>query len=165
LDFCRKVNSARDRQNELFTKTLYAAYSEISSLRESIISPSVKNPQIAHEVRMALSRMSAADAGKFLNAAIEAGDDTIASAALSAPSLLTGISSEAMEILRRKWQSKNRPLELERADRTQRAIEATERARTAFLAWTSGVLKSYESSSRKAAAIEVAAKKVDTHSR
>jgi hypothetical protein len=102
----------------LSIKQIRIFLTETTRLKNKIAGPavdtSIKGINVAHEIRLFLR--SAADRRKEITRSIASGDDTVISAILGAPPMLSGLSQPEVEAFRLAWQQKRWPDELRRID-------------------------------------------------
>lgn len=88
------------------------------------------------EIRTALARMNTQDRAKAIGAALEAGDERVAAAALRAPAMLSGMSETEQAAVRHHLRTTRNPAALERMERLKSALEAFDRSGDLLVSFT-----------------------------
>jgi hypothetical protein len=113
-----KVLPVVDRANQTFQ-------TEIKRLQLKIAAPAIdttiKGVQLQTEIRLFLRDQAAADKRREIVRSIESGDDSVMSAILSAPAMLSGLSPAEVEAFRLTWQRKRWPAEVARIAQLEKA--------------------------------------------
>jgi hypothetical protein len=89
------------------------------------VDTTIRGVNIAHEIRVYLRQ--SADRRKEISKAIASGDDSVISAILSAPPMLSGLSSQDIEAFRQTWQQRQHPDEMKRLGVLEWAHAAVQR--------------------------------------
>jgi hypothetical protein len=91
---------------------------EIARIENKVKAPvadtTVKGVNLGHEVRLYLRGLSPDGKRKAIVGSIESGDDSVISAILSAPPMLSGLSPQEIEAFALTWRTRKFPAELKR---------------------------------------------------
>jgi hypothetical protein len=102
---------------------------EINRIRTKIEKPAadgtIASVNLAHEIRLALRGMTAADRRKEVTKAISQGDDSVIAAVTGAPGMLSGLSQPEIDGFLTMWRAKKFPSELARLARLEKVEAAT----------------------------------------
>ncbi|MES0194303.1 hypothetical protein [Mesorhizobium sp. C264A] len=121
-----------------------AAVKEIDRLAALTSAPprptSAVDVMLASEVRARFASMGDKQRAAALAAAVA--DDTVVAAVLNGPAMLSGITAEAMEMLRHRWRSERHGPDVDRMQRLGRAVEDIDRAGQLVVRFYSGLSSS-----------------------
>lgn len=105
-----------------------ALQAEIARLENKIKAPAadttIKGVNLSHEIRLYLRDQTPAEKRKQITRSIEAGDDSVISAILSAPAMLSGLSSQEIEAFALMWRTRKFPAELKRVAYLEKVSKA-----------------------------------------
>lgn len=110
--------------------------SELSALRAKVSQPAVIRDALASEIRTALRAMKPTERSSAILAAAKQGDDSLASAVLNAPSMLSGMSMNEIANVRARWGSERFPDLVTRIAALEKAETHLERAGKLALAYS-----------------------------
>lgn len=130
---------------------------EIEQLRRTTASPPAPKATAAlqSEIRARLAQMPKPDRDKLLNEALKAADDTILSAVLAAPPMLSGMAVTEHNMRVEQFRRSRFPKEANRLDRLQRAVEAIDRGGTSLVAFIEAAASSPAAQAAEAATAKV----------
>jgi hypothetical protein len=152
----RLAASTAEAIGKSIDSALTTARAALDESRKDTWSPSpgtsVRDVMLENRVADALRGMTDKERHAAINAAIESGDDLVASAVINGPALTIGLSHEMREGYRGRWRIKNHRANVEREHRLAKVAEAIERAAVATERWLSNLVDGSEVARRSLAA-------------
>jgi hypothetical protein len=127
----------------------------IAQLRAEAM-PAPPPAPLAGEVRSRLSQLPRDERGRILEAALAAGDATIAGAALAAPPFLSGLDPAVATTLAARWAEHHAPELAARARRLEHALADLDRAGRAWLGFVAELAESAEARTGESLAVAAA---------
>jgi hypothetical protein len=127
----KKARDTAERMLESITKRIDSAVT-IANTERNVLLAKLSSPakpkdiaaaMLASEIRACLARLSPAERTKAIGEALKLEDDSVISAVLNAPSVVSGVSKSEADLLRVSYAQQRFPGDVDRTERLDKALE------------------------------------------